>query len=77
MELKATFRSGDAVIGTLDYEGSWEDFIQRYEFDEVLQAKVRFESIFGSPVSVTIEPVRRIRAPQARTFFNRWSRRVS
>ena len=76
MKFRATFRSGDAVIGTLDFEGSWEDFIQQYQFDEVLQAKVRFESIFGSPVSVTTDPIL-VRASQTRTFFNRWSRRVS
>ena len=57
MRFKATFISGETIVGTLDFEEHWEDFIQRYESDQVLQKKIWFETMLGCPVSIDIKPI--------------------
>jgi len=56
MRFVATFISGGATVGVLEFKGDWEDFISRYRPDTVLQKKVELEIIFGFPVSVIVEP---------------------
>ena len=59
MKFLAVFTSGEAKIGNLEFDGSWEDFAKKYEFDQVLQRKVELENFFGCSVSVKIMPIRK------------------
>ncbi len=70
MTFRAVFRSGDAIVGTLNYEGTWEDFIMRYQFDPVLEERVRLESELGCSVSISVEPIEEsAHVRRARTFL--------